>query len=636
MKRWKDFEAYYTLIVGLAAITEMAQDTVRMDHFLESIGYPHLDAVTIRSWGEDQMRSFMELREHYFKEREQFQTAIALKKMEEEAGKHRRQSLIKQEQKKRRQLAVSMAASLPAATSGEVSQIVDALVALGDRSVTALLSGNLGVRSQENGIVGIQDSPEPPSEAVERPLQDYEIVLWQYVYASKSYKAGQLGVEGAVWLPRGNFSGQKLPLPQSLWGRQVVTIAATFRMGPQSDTLVLVAAEYEEYNFQVAVVGNDFKGIQGFVTLVLEMESEEDNWARDWSLGFASAATGTWHHLALVLDMQREEAILYLDGEYAGRRLRLEGFSESSIFQEGTLLFVGPAGTDRRSPRLNSPKDRRNAKQVSKEVLDDFFIWGRRLEPWEVQLAHQAMGSISGVAVHKSASVEQPRRQTSLRNAAMKSLSVTAIPGHRRNASNGAHSPSGLPPLGQAVPGQFKPVMTLGATSVTQPYSSVTRLNPRRNPRPPPLNGNLSIEDIEHRLEEISRKLLMREAIGSDLQIKERFKAVEAAVKTTLLATGKTRFTDLDFPPDGSSIFVDPSKPLTRLKVVEKWARAAEIVKARMAVSGAFPELFAGQPNASDVCQVGENTLEIFSPLFFFVCFIFWGICRAIWGTAGF
>ncbi|VFQ82804.1 unnamed protein product, partial [Cuscuta campestris] len=91
---------------------------------------------------------------------------------------------------------------------------------------------------------------------------------------------------------------------------------------------------------------------------------------------------------------------------------------------------------------------------------------------------------------------------------------------------------------------------------------------------------------------------LRKPSLETQEEMNQRMRSVEMAVKEALLARGESQFTDEEFPPGDSSLFVDPDNPPSKLQVVAAWMRPIEIVEDNQLVSG--PCLFSGAANCSD------------------------------------
>jgi hypothetical protein len=64
----------------------------------------------------------------------------------------------------------------------------------------------------------------------------------------------------------------------------------------------------------------------------------------------------------------------------------------------------------------------------------------------------------------------------------------------------------------------------------------------------------------------LTRKL-RKPRYESQEEVTRRMLSVEAAVRDSLLAKGEAHFTDLEFPPNDRSLFVDPANPPLKLQV---------------------------------------------------------------------
>eukprot|EP00850_Spirogloea_muscicola_P009608 SM000054S18094 [mRNA] locus=s54:393511:404012:+ [translate_table: standard] len=106
-------------------------------------------------------------------------------------------------------------------------------------------------------------------------------------------------------------------------------------------------------------------------------------------------------------------------------------------------------------------------------------------------------------------------------------------------------------------------------------------------------------EDATVVIDTLSMKLDASKETEQD--IAEKMRLLEAAVRQTLRSGGELHFTDADFPPSPSSLHLNPSHPLPKLRGVSQWMRPSQFLL--QSGSSAQPSLFSSTLNASDVCQ---------------------------------
>eukprot|EP00850_Spirogloea_muscicola_P001412 SM000005S17209 [mRNA] locus=s5:799256:809791:+ [translate_table: standard] len=107
------------------------------------------------------------------------------------------------------------------------------------------------------------------------------------------------------------------------------------------------------------------------------------------------------------------------------------------------------------------------------------------------------------------------------------------------------------------------------------------------------------MEDATVDIDTLTMKLDASKETEQD--IAEKMRLLEAAVRQALRSGGELHFTDADFPPSPSSLHLNPSHPLPKLRGVSQWMRPSQFLL--QSGSSAQPSLFSSTLNASDVCQ---------------------------------
>ncbi|KAK6235751.1 hypothetical protein SCA6_011088 [Theobroma cacao] len=132
---WDKFGGYLLLLLGLTAKAERVQDEVRLNLFLDSIGFSDLSAKKIKKWMPEDRRQFEIIQESYIREKEMEEEILMQRREEEGRGKERRKALLEKEERKWKEIEASLISSIPNAGGREAAAMAAAVRAVGGDSV---------------------------------------------------------------------------------------------------------------------------------------------------------------------------------------------------------------------------------------------------------------------------------------------------------------------------------------------------------------------------------------------------------------------------------------------------------------------------------------------------------------------
>ncbi|XP_020212911.1 calpain-type cysteine protease DEK1 [Cajanus cajan] len=526
---WDKFGGYLLLLLGLTSKAEQAQDEVRLRLFLDSIGFSDLSAKKIKKWMPEDRRQFEIIQESYIREKEMEEEVFMQRREEEGRGKERRKALLEKEERKWKEIEASLLSSIPNASSREAAAMAAAVRAVGGDSV-------------------LDDSfARERVSSIARRIRASQL----------SRRALQTGVAGAICVvdDEPTASGRHCgPIDSGLCQSQKVSFSIALMIQPESGPVCLLGTEFQKkICWEILVAGSE-QGIEaGQVGLRLITKGDRQTTvAKEWSISATSIADGRWHIVTMTIDADLGEATCYLDGGFDGYQNGLPLCVGSSIWEQGTEVWVGV-----RPPTDIDAFGRSDSEGVeSKMHIMDAFLWGRCLTDDEVSALYTAMASADFGAL------DFPEDNWQWADSPSRVDGWDSDP-----ADVDLYDRDDVDWDGQ--------------------YSSGRK---RRSER----DG--MVVDIDS----FSRKY-RKPRIETQDEINQRMLSVELAIKEALYARGETRFTDQEFPPNDHSLFVDPTNPPAKLQVVSEWLRPGEI--SRQNHLDCHPCLFSGAPNPSDVCQ---------------------------------
>lgn len=526
---WDKFGGYLLLLLGLTSKAERAQDEVRLRLFLDSIGFSDLSAKKIKKWMPEDRRQFEIIQESYIREKEMEEEVFMQRREEEGRGKERRKALLEKEERKWKEIEASLLSSIPNASSREAAAMAAAVRAVGGDSV-------------------LDDSfARERVSSIARRIRASQL----------SRRALQTGVAGAICVldDEPTASGRHCgPIDSSLCRSQKVSFSIALMIQPESGPVCLLGTEFQKnVCWEILVAGSE-QGIEaGQVGLRLITKGDRQTTvAKEWSISATSIADGRWHIVTMTIDADLGEATCYLDGGFDGYQNGLPLCVSSSIWEQGTEVWVGV-----RPPTDIDAFGRSDSEGVeSKMHIMDAFLWGRCLTDDEVSALYTSIASADFGAL------DFPDDNWQWADSPSRVDGWDSDP-----ADVDLYDRDDVDWDGQ--------------------YSSGRK---RRSER----DG--MVVDIDS----FSRKY-RKPRIETQDEINQRMLSVELAIKEALYARGETCFTDQEFPPNDHSLFVDPANPPAKLQVVSKWLRPGEI--ARQNHIDCHPCLFSGHPNPSDVCQ---------------------------------
>ncbi|KAK7399696.1 hypothetical protein VNO78_10885 [Psophocarpus tetragonolobus] len=526
---WDKFGGYLLLLLGLTSKAERAQDEVRLRLFLDSIGFSDLSAKKIKKWMPEDRRQFEINQESYLREKEMEEEVFMQRREEEGRGKERRKALLEKEERKWKEIEASLLSSIPNASSREAAAMAAAVRAVGGDSV-------------------LDDSfARERVSSIARRIRASQL----------SRRAHQTGVAGAICVldDEPTASGRHCgPIDSSLCLSQKISFSIALMIQPESGPVCLLGTEFQKkICWEILVAGSE-QGIEaGQVGLRLITKGDRQTTvAKEWSISATSIADGRWHIVTMTIDADLGEATCYLDGGFDGYQNGLPLCVGSSIWEQGTEVWVGA-----RPPTDIDAFGRSDSEGVeSKMHIMDAFLWGRCLTDDEVSSLYTSMASSDFGAL------DFPEDNWQWTDSPSRVDGWDSDP-----ADVDLYDRDDVDWDGQ--------------------YSSGRK---RRSER----DG--MVVDIGS----FSRKY-RKPRIETQEEINQRMLSVELAIKEALYARGETCFTDQEFPPNDHSLFVDPANPPAKLQVVSEWLRPREI--GRQNHLDCRPCLFSGAPNPSDVCQ---------------------------------
>ncbi|TYI34796.1 hypothetical protein ES332_A03G034500v1 [Gossypium tomentosum] len=525
---WDKFGGYLLLLLGLTAKAERVQDEVRLNLFLDSIGFSDLSAKKIKKWMPEDRRQFEIIQESYIREKEMEEEILMQRREEEGRGKERRKALLEKEERKWKEIEASLISSIPNAGSREAAAMAAAVRAVGGDSV-------------------LEDSfARERVSSIARRIRTAQLAR----------RAVQTGLSGAVCIlddeptTSGRHCGQIDP---SMCQSQKVSFSVAVMIQPESGPVCLLGTEFQKkVCWEILVAGSE-QGIEaGQVGLRLITKGDRQTTAaKEWSISATSIADGRWHTVTMTIDADIGEATCYLDGGFDGYQTSLPLFVGTSIWEQGTEVWVGV-----RPPIDMDAFGRSDSEGAeSKMHIMDVFLWGRCLNEDEVASLHTSICSTE--------------------------FNLIDFPEDNWHWADS-------PPRVDEWDSDPADVDLYDRDDVDWDgqYSSGRK---RRSER----------EGFVVHVDSFARRY-RKPRIETQEEINQRMLSVELAVKEALSARGEMHFTDNEFPPNDQSLFIDPRNPPSKLQVVSEWMRPAEIVKGHL---DSHPCLFSGAANPSDVCQ---------------------------------
>ncbi|XP_035546062.1 calpain-type cysteine protease DEK1-like isoform X2 [Juglans regia] len=375
--------------------------------------------------------------------------------------------------------------------------------------------------------------------------------------AQLARRAVQTGVAGAVCVlddeptTSGRNCGQIDPI---VCQSQKVTFSVAVMIQPESGPVCLLGTEFQKkVCWEILVAGSE-QGIEaGQVGLRLITKGDRQTTvSKEWSISATSIADGRWHIITMTIDADLGEATCFLDGGFDGYQTGLPLSVGNTIWEQGTDVWVGV-----KPPIDVDAFGRSDSEGVeSKMHIMDVFLWGRCLTEDEIAALYAAIGSA------EFSTIDFPEDNWQWAD------SPSRIDGWDSDPADvDLYDRDDVDWDGQ--------------------YSSGRK---RRSER------DVVVVDVDS----FARRF-RKPRMETQEEINQQMLSMELAVKEALCARGEKHFTDQEFPPSDQSLFVDPKNPPSKLQVVSKWTRPAEIVKENRLDSG--PCLFSGTANPSDVCQ---------------------------------
>ncbi|KAL1109349.1 hypothetical protein V6Z11_D03G171200 [Gossypium hirsutum] len=363
---WDKFGGYLLLLLGLTAKAERVQDEVRLSLFLDSIGFSDLSAKKIKKWMPEDRRQFEIIQESYIREKEMEEEILMQRREEEGRGKERRKALLEKEERKWKEIEASLISSIPNAGSREAAAMAAAVRAVGGDSV-------------------LEDSfARERVSSIARRIRTAQLAR----------RAVQTGLSGAVCIlddeptTSGRHCGQIDP---SMCQSQKVSFSVAVMIQPESGPVCLLGTEFrKKVCWEILVAGSE-QGIEaGQVGLRLITKGDRQTTvAKEWSISATSIADGRWHTVTMTIDADIGEATCYLDGGFDGYQTSLPLFVGTSIWEQGTEVWVGV-----RPPIDMDAFGRSDSEGAeSKMHIMDVFLWGRCLNEDEVASLHTSICS---------------------------------------------------------------------------------------------------------------------------------------------------------------------------------------------------------------------------------------------------
>ncbi|KAK8446135.1 hypothetical protein SEVIR_9G438700v4 [Setaria viridis] len=361
---WDKFGGYMLLLLGLTAKAEQIQDEVRLRLFLDSIGLSDLSAKEIKKWMPEDRRQFELIQESYIREKEMEEEALMQRREEEGKGRERRRALLEREERKWKELEISLLSSIPNTGSRDAAAMAAAVRAVGGDSALEDSFARDRVSSIANHIRKAQ----------------------------LSRRAEQTGIPGTVCIlddePRstGRHCGE---LDSCLCQSQKVTLSIAVMVQPVSGPVCLFGSEFQKkVCWEILVAGSEQGMEAGQVGLRLVTKGERmTTVAKEWNIGSLSIADGRWHLVTVTIDADLGEATSFIDGVYDGYQNGLPLPTINGIWEPGTDIWVGarpPIDLDAFGRSDSEGSD-------SKMQIMDAFLWGRCLSEDEVAALHTAI-----------------------------------------------------------------------------------------------------------------------------------------------------------------------------------------------------------------------------------------------------
>ncbi|EOY31680.1 Calpain-type cysteine protease family isoform 5 [Theobroma cacao] len=361
---WDKFGGYLLLLLGLTAKAERVQDEVRLNLFLDSIGFSDLSAKKIKKWMPEDRRQFEIIQESYIREKEMEEEILMQRREEEGRGKERRKALLEKEERKWKEIEASLISSIPNAGGREAAAMAAAVRAVGGDSV-------------------LEDSfARERVSSIARRIRTAQLAR----------RALQTGITGAVCIlddeptTSGRHCGQIDP---SMCQSQKVSFSIAVMIQPESGPVCLLGTEFQKkVCWEILVAGSE-QGIEaGQVGLRLITKGDRQTTvAKEWSISATSIADGRWHIVTMTIDADIGEATCYLDGGFDGYQTGLPLCVGSSIWEQETEVWVGV-----RPPIDMDAFGRSDSEGAeSKMHVMDVFLWGRCLNEDEIASLHAAI-----------------------------------------------------------------------------------------------------------------------------------------------------------------------------------------------------------------------------------------------------
>ncbi|KAG2552578.1 hypothetical protein PVAP13_9KG552600 [Panicum virgatum] len=361
---WDNFGGYLLLLLGLTAKAEQIQDEVRLRLFLDSIGLSDLSAKEIKKWMPEDRRQFELIQESYIREKEMEEEALMQRREEEGKGRERRRALLEREERKWKELEISLLSSIPNTGSRDAAAMAAAVRAVGGDSALEDSFARDRVSSIANHIRKAQ----------------------------LARRAEQTGIPGTVCIlddelrSTGRHCGE---LESCLCLSQKVTLSIAVMVQPVSGPVCLFGSEFQKkVCWEILVAGSEQGMEAGQVGLRLVTKGERiTTVAKEWNIGASSIADGRWHLVTVTIDADLGEATSFIDGNYDGYQNGLPLPTINGIWEPGTDIWVGarpPIDLDAFGRSDSEGSD-------SKMQIMDAFLWGRCLSEDEVAALHTAM-----------------------------------------------------------------------------------------------------------------------------------------------------------------------------------------------------------------------------------------------------
>ncbi|OMP09116.1 hypothetical protein COLO4_05794 [Corchorus olitorius] len=363
---WDKFGGYLLLLLGLTAKAERVQDEVRLNLFLDSIGFSDLSAKKIKKWMPEDRRRFEIIQESYIREKEMEEEILMQRREEEGRGKERRKALLEKEERKWKEIEASLISSIPNAGSREAAAMAAAVRAVGGDSV-------------------LEDSfARERVSSIARRIRTAQLAR----------RALQTGITGAVCIlddeptTSGRHYGQIDP---SMCQSQKVSFSIAVMIQPESGPVCLLGTEFQKKVCWEILVAGAEQGIEaGQVGLRLITKGDRQTTvAKEWSISATSIADGRWHIITMTVDADIGEASCFLDGGFDGYQTGLPLSVGNSIWEQGTEVWIGV-----RPPIDMDAFGRSDSEGAeSKMHIMDVFLWGRCLNEDEIASLYAAISS---------------------------------------------------------------------------------------------------------------------------------------------------------------------------------------------------------------------------------------------------